>query len=56
MSNDALIGPVPDLFEGDVLQFRKLVLHVRITEGENCVRINQIVALVENIIVYKGQE
>lgn len=52
-------GPVPDLFEGDVLQFRELVMngvHIRITEGDNCVRINQIVALVENIIVYKGQE
>lgn len=47
-------GPVPDLFEGDVLQFRELVMngvHIRITEGDNCVRINQIVALVENIII-----
>ncbi|KAK0152150.1 hypothetical protein N1851_006460 [Merluccius polli] len=54
-------GPLPEVFEGEVQQFRELVcmssgVHVKIANGDNCIRINQHVALVENILVYKDQE
>lgn len=51
-------GPVPPVFSGVVNQFQEVLLSVsviRTSEGENCVRIHNSIAIVVNIILFGGK-
>ncbi|XP_076854932.1 uncharacterized protein LOC143509924 isoform X2 [Brachyhypopomus gauderio] len=51
-------GPVPQLFTGRVCQFRELVTSggvIRTSEGDNCIKFNNAVVLVQNIVLYQDK-
>lgn len=52
-------GPVPQMFDGTIGQFRELSrdgVVIKISEGDNCIDINNVVVLVQNIILFKGSK
>lgn len=51
-------GPVPPVFSGVVNQFQEVLLSgsvIRTSEGDNCVRIHNSIAIVVNIILFGGK-
>jgi len=52
-------GPLPQMFDGTIGQFRELSrdgVVIKISEGDNCIDINNVVVLVQNIILFKGSK